>query len=81
MFNLKLTDFDPAYVAFWETGFEGGSYSAKLQTRQGEGSTPEAVRFGASDIRKDISSFQSGRQFHFLEPSGNVLIVRTDIQA
>ena len=83
-FGWKFTDYGPEYVAFNESGLEGGFeksnepivngalvvlYDSKLQA------ILETVKANGGTIVKDIFSFPGGRRFHFTDPAGNELAI------
>ena len=86
-FGWKFTDYGPTYVAFSESGLEGGFdksnepivngalvvlYHQKLESIQAS-----IVQAGGK-ISKEIFSFPGGRRFHFTDPAGNELAVWSD---
>lgn len=83
-FNWKFTDYGPSYVAFSDSGLEGGFaqtddeiingvlvvlYHSNLETLR------QKIVDSGGAITKDIFSFPGGRRFHFTDPSGNELAV------
>ena len=83
-FNWVFTDYGPDYVAFSESGLEGGFersnskivngalivlYHQNLETIE------RTVIKNGGEISKAIFSFPGGRRFHFLDPAGNELAV------
>ena len=88
-FGWTFTDYGPAYVAFSESGLEGGFrlpeegeeiLNGALVVLYHE-SLPEikdkVVELGGK-IVKDIFSFPGGQRFHFEDPSGNELAIWSD---
>jgi predicted enzyme related to lactoylglutathione lyase len=86
-FGWGFTDYGPTYVAFSESGLQGGFektdenivngalvilYHQDLNTIKG------AIIKAGGKISKDIFSFPGGRRFHFTDPSGNELAVWSD---
>ena len=86
-FGWSFTDYGPTYVAFSDSGLEGGFdktdepivngalvvlYHENLE--QIEKSVVEA----GGIISKAIFSFPGGRRFHFTDPSGNELAIWSD---
>ena len=84
VFGWKFTDYGPTYVAFSESGLEGGFektdapivngalvvlYNANLEE------ILQKVQAAGAKISVDIFSFPGGRRFHFLDPSGNELAI------
>ncbi|HMB61946.1 MAG TPA: VOC family protein, partial [Eudoraea sp.] len=86
-FGWLFTDYGPDYVAFSESGLEGGFERTEGTVQNGalivlyykdlERLIPEIVKAGGS-ISKPIFSFPGGRRFHFTDPSGNELAVWSD---
>lgn len=83
-FGWKFTDYGPEYVAFSESGLEGGFeksndpivngalvvlYHSKLEA------VLETVKANGGTIVKDIFTFPGGRRFHFTDPTGNELAI------
>lgn len=86
-FGWKFTDYGPEYVAFNESGLEGGFmqwddevvngalvvlYHTKLEEIK------ETVIENGGEIVEDIFSFPGGRRFHFADPAGNHLAIWSD---
>ena len=86
-FGWGFTDYGPNYVAFSDSGMEGGFektedqiingalvilYHENLDTIKG------IIMEAGGKISKDIFSFPGGRRFHFTDPSGNELDVWSD---
>lgn len=86
-FHWSFTDYGPTYVAFSESGIQGGFelnedkivngvlivlYHKDLNLIKNR-----IIEFGGK-ITKDIFSFPGGRRFHFEDPSGNELAVWSD---
>lgn len=86
-FGWKFTDYGPEYVAFNESGLEGGFmqwddevvngalvilYHSKLEEIK------ETVIENGGEIVEDIFSFPGGRRFHFADPAGNHLAIWSD---
>ncbi len=87
VFNWEFTDYGPTYIAFSNSGLEGGFektdepivngalvvlYHSNLKTAK------EAVINARGKISEDIFSFPGGRRFHFIDPAGNELAVWND---
>lgn len=83
-FDWTFTDYGSTYIAFSESGLEGGFektendivngvlivlYHNDLKLIKGK------IIAAGGKISKDIFSFPGGRRFHFLDPSGNELAV------
>ena len=86
-FGWKFTDYGPAYIAFSDSGLEGGFeltqeaivngalvvlYHANLELIQ------KVIEDKGGIINKPVFSFPGGRRFHFLDPSGNELAIWSD---
>lgn len=87
IFGWTFTDYGPTYVAFSDSGLEGGFelteediingalivlYHDNLEAIQQE------VEKAGGKISLPIFSFPGGRRFHFLDPSGNELAIWSD---
>lgn len=89
-FGWEFTDYGPEYIAFKESGLDGGFYQSELFASTDTGSalivlytkqlekTLDVVSQNGAVISKQIFSFPGGRRFHFIEPSGNELAVWSD---
>lgn len=83
-FGWQFTDYGPGYVAFSESGLDGGfektddeimnSALVVLYHKNLEEIRDKVIQSGGN-ISKEIFSFPGGRRFHFLDPSGNELAV------
>jgi predicted enzyme related to lactoylglutathione lyase len=83
-FGWQFTDYGPEYVAFAESGLDGGFEKTDANIVNGalvvlyhndlEGTRDNVIQSGGI-ISMDIFSFPGGRRFHFLDPSGNELAV------
>lgn len=92
-FKWSFTDYGPEYIAFSDSGIDGGFYKADLASTTEGGSalvvlysvdidsSLSSVKRAGGIIVKDIFTFPGGRRFHFMEPSGNELAVWTDVGA
>ena len=86
-FNWTFTDYGPTYVAFSDSGLEGGFEKSDAEIVNGalvvlyhsslEKVKDKVVKSGGL-ISKDTFSFPGGRRFHFLDPAGNELAVWSD---
>lgn len=86
-FNWAFTDYGPSYVAFSESGLQGGFEKTEnpiingvlvvLYHRNLDLIKNKIVESGG-EISKDIFAFPGGRRFHFIDPSGNELAVWSD---
>ncbi len=83
-FNWSFTDYGPDYIAFSESGIEGGFERSDDEIVNGVlvvlyhedlPKVKEQVIQANGIITKDIFSFPGGSRFHFLDPSGNELAV------
>lgn len=86
-FNWTFTDYGPTYVAFSESGLEGGFEKSEDEITNGAlvilfHKNLEFIKNKIIDsngkISKDIFSFPGGRRFHFVDPAGNELAVWSD---
>ncbi|MCA9135783.1 MAG: VOC family protein [Planctomycetales bacterium] len=90
-FGWKFTDYGPDYMAFTDSGLEGGFFKSDksssvesgsalivLYSKDLEATLDKIVQLGGT-IVKPIVSFPGGRRFHFCEPSGNELSVWSDL--
>jgi len=83
-FDWEFTDYGPTYIAFSNSGLEGGFekddneivngalvilYHKKLETVKAR------IIEMKGKISKDIFSFPGGERFHFVDPAGNELAV------
>ncbi|MEO9569714.1 MAG: VOC family protein [Polaribacter sp.] len=84
IFSWKFTDYGKNYIAFSESGLDGGFeytevpiingalvvlYSDDLKKIQ------DKIIFYGGNISKEIFEFPGGKRFHFLDPSGNELAI------
>lgn len=86
-FNWTFTDYGPTYVAFSESGLEGGFEKSEDAIINGAlvilyHKNLELIKNkiinSKGKISKDIFSFPGGRRFHFVDPAGNELAVWSD---
>jgi len=86
-FGWTFTDYGPTYVAFSDSGVEGGFELTENEIINGAliilhhkdlESIKEKIIQSNGVISMDIFSFPGGRRFHFLDPSGNELAVWSD---
>ncbi len=89
-FGWSFTSYGPEYIAFSDSGVEGGFFKSELSASTDNGSvlvvlytkqledTLKTVEENGGAIVKPIFSFPGGRRFHFTEPSGNELAVWSD---
>lgn len=84
VFGWTFTDYGPTYIAFTNSGVEGGFeltseaiingvlvvlHHSNLETIK------EKVIYGGGEISIDTFSFPGGKRFQFLDPSGNELAI------
>ncbi|MEQ6119488.1 VOC family protein [Reichenbachiella sp. MALMAid0571] len=86
-FNWTFTDYGPTYIAFSESGLEGGFEKTEAEITNGAlivlyhqnlESIKSKIIESKGIISIDIFSFPGGRRFHFIDPSGNELAVWSD---
>ena len=87
LFGWEFTDYGPEYVAFSNSGLEGGFFKSDQSSSSQKGSAlvvlyavnleEERARIldAGGEISVDIFSFPGGRRFQFLDPNGNELAV------
>ncbi len=86
-FDWTFTDYGPTYIAFSDSGLEGGFEKTDTDIVNGalivlyhknlELVKNRIIESGGK-ITKDIFSFPGGRRFHFVDPSENELAVWSD---
>lgn len=86
-FLWAFVDYGPNYVAFSESGLEGGFEKSDAKISNGalvvlyhedlDLAEQNVIQFGGI-ITKPIFSFPGGRRFQFLDPAGNELAVWSD---
>ncbi|WP_228238960.1 VOC family protein [Allomuricauda sp. M10] len=86
-FGWTFTDYGPEYIAFSNSGLEGGFAQSNETITNGalvvlyhdnlEEIQEKVVRSGGT-IVQEIFSFPGGRRFHFTDPSGNELAIWSD---
>lgn len=83
-FDWTFTDYGSTYIAFSESGLEGGFEKTENDIVNGVlivlyhndlKLIKAKIIAAGGKISKDIFSFPGGRRFHFLDPSGNELAV------
>jgi len=86
-FGWTFTSYGPTYIAFSESGLEGGFEKTEEDIVNGVlvilyhddlNQAKEQVINAGGAISLDIFSFPGGRRFQFLDPSGNELAVWSD---
>jgi len=84
VFGWTFTDYGEGYVAFTNSGVEGGFEKVDKVTQGGAlvvlyhaqlELAKENIIKGGGTISKDIFAFPGGRRFHFTDPSNNELAV------
>ncbi|MDD7913294.1 VOC family protein [Polaribacter ponticola] len=83
-FSWKFTDYGATYIAFSESGLEGGFELTSLPIINGalvvlysdnlKAIQEKIISFGGK-ISKEIFEFPGGKRFQFLDPTGNELAV------
>ena len=86
-FGWAFTDYGPDYVAFSDSGLQGGFEKTDKEVVNGalvilyheklEEIKNKIIESGGK-ITKDIFNFPGGKRFHFLDPSGNELAIWSD---
>ena len=86
-FDWTFTDYGPTYVAFSESGIQGGFEKTESEIINGAliilyhknlELIKSKIMESGGEISKDIFSFPGGRRFHFIDPSGNELAAWSD---
>jgi predicted enzyme related to lactoylglutathione lyase len=86
-FDWNFTDYGPNYVAFNNSGLEGGFEKTEEDIINGVlvvlyhadlNQVQQSILNAGGTISKEIFSFPGGRRFHFIDPSGNELAVWSD---
>lgn len=86
-FNWAFTDYGPTYLAFSESGLQGGFEKTENKIVNGTlvvlyhknlDFIKNKIIESKGEISKDIFSFPGGQRFHFIDPSGNELAVWSD---
>jgi predicted enzyme related to lactoylglutathione lyase len=87
-FDWTFTDYGPTYVAFSESGLQGGFTNTEGEVINGAlvvlyhqdlNQIKARIIKSGGQIIKDIFSFPGGHRFHFTDPSGNELAVWSDV--
>ncbi|MBE9467219.1 MAG: VOC family protein [Bacteroidetes bacterium] len=87
VFNWTFTDYGSTYIAFSESGIEGGFEKTENEIVNGALIVlynknlmliKNKIIEAGGKISKDIFSFPGGHRFHFVDPSGNELAVWSD---
>ncbi|MBG6235003.1 putative enzyme related to lactoylglutathione lyase [Pedobacter sp. CAN_A7] len=86
-FNWSFTDYGQNYIAFSESGLDGGFEKCADEITNGAlivlyhedlNKIKDQVIQAKGRITKDIFTFPGGHRFHFLDPSGNELAIWSD---
>jgi len=86
-FDWTFTDYGPTYIAFSESGLEGGFEKTENDIVNGAlivlyhknlERIKNRIIKSSGRISKDIFPFPGGRRFHFIDPAGNELAVWSD---
>ena len=86
-FNWKFTDYGPTYIAFSESGVEGGFEKSDSEITNGAlvilyhenlDIIERSIIQNGGRISRAIFLFPGGRRFHFLDPAGNELAIWSD---
>lgn len=87
VFGWVFADYGPDYIAFANSGLDGGFYRAEKTATVAAGSalvvlysknlaqTERKIVAAGGTIVKATFSFPGGRRFHFSDPNGNELAV------
>ena len=84
VFGWKFTDYGPDYLAFSESGVDGGFEKTSEKIVNGAlvvlyhddlHALKNKIISEGGKISKEIFSFPGGKRFHFMDPSGNELAV------
>ena len=87
-FDWTFTDYGPSYVAFSNSGIEGGFEKTTLPIKNGALiilyhkeliQIKKRIIAAGGTITKEIFSFPGGHRFHFMDPSKNELAVWSDL--
>lgn len=86
-FGWSFTDYGPNYIAFSDSGLEGGFEKSEGNLVNGAlivlyhenlEQIKALVEQAGGTIVKDIFSFPGGKRLHFTDPSGNELAIWSD---
>ena len=86
-FGWNFTDYGPEYIAFSESGLNGGFEKSDARIVNGVlvilyhedlDSIKRVIIEAGGKISRDIFSFPGGHRFHFIDPAGNELAVWSD---
>ena len=85
----SFTDYGPTYIAFSNSGLEGGFELAETKPVHGVlvvlyhsdlNMVKDKIIKAGGKITKDIFTFPGGQRFHFTDPSGNELAVWSEAE-
>lgn len=83
VFGWSFKDYGPEYIAFSNSGIDGGFYKSELSCSTENGSalivfysrdlegTLSTILAAGGSVVKPIFPFPGGRRFHFSDPNGN----------
>jgi predicted enzyme related to lactoylglutathione lyase len=86
-FGWTFTDYGPDYIAFDDSGLQGGFEKTDGDVVNGAlvvlyhenlEKVKDTVEQAGGKITEEIFSFPGGRRFHFADPSGNILAIWSD---
>ncbi|WP_166835918.1 VOC family protein [Rheinheimera pleomorphica] len=87
VFGWVFADYGPDYVAFANSGLDGGFYRAAKQSQVAAGGAlvvlyskdlagcEQRIIAAGGKVVKPVFAFPGGRRFHFTDPNGNELAV------
>ncbi|MDP5137222.1 VOC family protein [Rheinheimera baltica] len=87
VFGWVFADYGPDYIAFANSGVDGGFYRSDKTSSVANGAalvvlyskdlikTEQRIVASGGKIIKPVFSFPGGKRFHFSDPSGNELAV------
>lgn len=87
VFDWAFTDYGPTYIAFSESGLQGGFEKTETEIVNGAlivlyhqdlEEVKNKITATGGKITKDIFAFPGGYRFHFMDPSENELAVWSD---
>lgn len=90
VFGWVFVDYGPDYVAFANSGLDGGFYRSSAVASTASGSaltviysrdlpqTQAKITAAGGKIIKPTFSFPNGKRFHFTDPNGNEFAVWSD---
>lgn len=88
VFGWTFTDYGPTYVAFSNSGLEGGFEKSEDEIVNGVlvvlyhenlKEVKEKIIEAGGEITQDIFSFPGGKRFQFKDPTGNELAVWLEV--